>query len=70
MRTKDFVEKLSTDDTLLTYFNNLFKPMGKDESIEDYETRVKTGIDEITSYCEDNYPAIKLSFSDIENDVV
>ena len=66
---KDFVGKLSTDDTLLSYFNNLFKPMGEDESIEDYETRVKTGIDEITSYCESNYPAIKLSFGDVESDV-
>ena len=66
---KDFVGKLSTDDTLRSYFNNLFKPMGEDESIEDYETRVKTGIDEITSYCESNYPAIKLSFGDVESDV-
>lgn len=66
---KDFVGKLSTDDTLRSYINNLFKPMGGDESIEDYETRVKTGIDEITSYCENNYPAIKLSFGDIESDV-
>lgn len=66
---KDFVDKLSTDDTLRSYFNNLFKPMGEDESIEDYETRVKTGIDEITSYCENNYPAIKLSFGDVESDV-
>lgn len=66
---KDFVGKLSTDDVLLSYFNNLFKPIGEDESIEDYETRVKTGIDEITSYCESNYPAIKLSFGDIESDV-
>lgn len=66
---KDFVKNLSTDDTLLSYFNNLFKPMGEDESIKDYETRVKTGIDEITSYCESNYPAIKLSFGDVEGDV-
>ena len=66
---KDFVGKLSTDDTLRSYFNNLFKPMGEDESIEDYESRVKTGIDEITSYCENNYPAIKLSFGDVEKDV-
>ena len=66
---KDFVGKLSTDDTLRSYFNNLFKPMGEDESIEDYESRVKTGIDEITSYCENNYPAIKLSFGDVEKNV-
>lgn len=66
---KDFVGKLSTDDTLLSYFNNLFKPMGEDESIEDYEKRVKTGIDNITSYCETNYPAIKLSFGDVESDI-
>ena len=66
---KDFVGKLSTDDILLSYFNNLFKPMGEDESIEDYETRVKTGVDEITSYCESNYPAIKLSFGDVEKDI-
>lgn len=66
---KDFVGKLSTDDTLRSYFNNLFKPIGEDESIEDYETRVKTGIDEITSYCESNYPAIKLSFGDVESNV-
>lgn len=66
---KDFVGKLSTDGTLLSYFDNLFKPMGENESIEDYEKRVKTGIDNITSYCETNYPAIKLSFGDIESDV-
>lgn len=66
---KDFVGKLSTDGTLLSYFDNLFKPMGENESIEDYEKRVKTGIDNITSYCETNYPAIKLSFGDVESDV-
>lgn len=66
---KDFVGKLSIDDTLHSYFNNLFKPIGEDESIEDYESRVKTGIDEITSYCENNYPAIKLSFGDVEKNV-
>ncbi len=66
---KDFIGKLSTDDILLSYFNNLFKPMGEDESIEDYELRVKTGLDEITSYCKSNYPAINLNLGDIEKDV-
>ncbi len=66
---KDFVNKLSTDETLLSSFNNLYNPQGENESIEDYETRVKTGIDEISKYCKENYPAIKLSFGDITDDV-
>lgn len=66
---KDFVGKLSSDDVLRSYFDNLFNPATDDESIETYSTRVKQGIDDLSDYCKKHYPAINLDFGDFERDI-
>lgn len=66
---KDFVKKLSSDDILRSYFDDLFESATDEESIEAYSSRVKQGINDLSEYCKKHYPAINLDFGDIESNI-
>lgn len=65
---KQFVEELSQNDSTKQVLTSLYSPPADDETMPEYVARIKSAIEAIQKYCENNRIEIPFNISAIESD--